>query len=138
MAGTRTATTTFVLHPRTAHWTCCIRIRNTSASALQVDVLHALDLGLADEGAVRNNDAYVSEYLDLLPVSTPTLGWAGLARQNQPMIGGPHAWLAVACGSGAEAFCTDAVPGGRSGGGGRGEGLRTAVPSTGPLYCARG
>ncbi len=105
--GTLASTTTFVLHPKRAHWGWRIRVRNTSASSLHVDVLHALDLGLADEGAVRNNEAYVSQYLDLLPVSTLTLGWVVLARQNQPMTGGRHPWLAVACGSGADAFCTD-------------------------------
>jgi CRISPR-associated protein Csx3 len=107
IAGTLIATTTFVLHPTMACWTWRIRARNTSASALQIDVLHALDLGLADEGAVRNNEAYVSQYIDLLPVWSPTLGWVVLARQNQPMTGGIHPWLAVGCGSGAEAFCTD-------------------------------
>jgi len=107
MAGTLIATTTFVLHPKMACWTWRIRVRNTSASSLQVDVLHALDLGLADESAVRNNEAYVSQYIDLLPVFTSALGWVVLARQNQPMTRGNHPWLAVGCGSGAEAFCTD-------------------------------
>jgi CRISPR-associated protein Csx3 len=107
MAGTLASTTTFMLHPEIAGWSWLISVRNTSASALQVDVLHALDLGLADESAVRNNEAYVSQYLDLLAVSTPTLGWVVLARQNQPMAGGRHPWLAVGCGAGAAAFCTD-------------------------------
>jgi CRISPR-associated protein Csx3 len=107
MVGTLASTTTFALHADLAHWGWRIRVRNTSASRLRIDVLHALDLGLADEGAVRNNEAYVSQYLDLLPVFTPTLGWVLLARQNQPMTDGRHPWLAVACGSGAEAFCTD-------------------------------
>ena len=44
--------------------------------------------------AVRNNEAYVSQYLDLLPVAHPALGWIILARQNQPMSGGLHPWLA--------------------------------------------
>src|SRR5262245_22780379 len=107
IAETLTATTTFEVHPKIASWTWRVRVRNTSTSALHVDVLHALDLGLADEGAVRNNEAYVSQYIDLLPVFTPALGWVILARQNQPMTGGMHPWLAVGCGSGAEAFCTD-------------------------------
>jgi 1,2-beta-oligoglucan phosphorylase len=105
--GTLTATTAFALHPKSARWAWRIGVRNTSASDLRIDVLHALDLGLADEAAVRNNEAYVSQYLDLFPVLSPTLGWVVLARQNQPMTGGRHPWLAVGCGSGAEAFCTD-------------------------------
>src|SRR5262245_45661178 len=46
IAGTLTATTTFEVHPKIASWTWRVRVRNISASALHVDVLHALDLGL--------------------------------------------------------------------------------------------
>jgi 1,2-beta-oligoglucan phosphorylase len=106
-APTLEATTTFALHPKLAAWTWRIRVRNTSASALGVEVLHAQDLGLADEGVVRGNEAYVSHYVDLLPVADPALGWVILARQNQPMTEGRHPWLAVGCASRAVAFCTD-------------------------------
>src|SRR5262249_49417846 len=60
IAGTLIATTTFELHPTMAHWAWRVDLSNSSTSALQVDVLHALDLGLADESAVRSNEAYVS------------------------------------------------------------------------------
>jgi len=63
-------------------------VHNDSTSALQIDALHAQDLGLADEAVVRNNEAYVSQYLDLLPVAHPALGWIVLARQNQAMTAG--------------------------------------------------
>ena len=106
--GRLAATTTFALHPELAGWTWRIHLRNVSRSALRVDVLHAQDLGLADEAAVRNNEAYVSQYLDLLPVADPMLGWIILARQNEAMAGGRHPWLAVGCTPGADAFCTDA------------------------------
>ena len=49
----------------------------------------------------------MSQYLDLLPVAHPALGWIILARQNQPMAGGLHPWLGVACTRGTAAFCTD-------------------------------
>jgi CRISPR-associated protein Csx3 len=105
--GPLAATTAFTLHPELAAWTWRVRVRNIWRSALAVDVLHAQDLGLADEAAVRNNEAYVSHYLDLLPVSDPALGWVILARQNEAMAGGRHPWLAVGCASGAAAFATD-------------------------------
>jgi 1,2-beta-oligoglucan phosphorylase len=105
--GGLAATTTFALHPKLAGWTWRVRLRNGSRSALAVDVFHAQDLGLADEAAVRSNEAYTSQYLDLLPVADPTLGWMILARQNEAMAGGRHPWLAVACATGAGAFCTD-------------------------------
>lgn len=105
--GGLAATTTFALHPKLAGWTWRVRLRNVSRSALAVDVFHAQDLGLADEAAVRSNEAYTSQYLDLLPVADPTLGWMILARQNEAMAGGRHPWLAVGCATGAGAFCTD-------------------------------
>ncbi|HXU90548.1 MAG TPA: hypothetical protein VFQ62_16970 [Methylomirabilota bacterium] len=105
--GPLAATTTFAVHPNLAGWMWRVHLRNVSRSALRVDVLHAQDLGLADEAAVRNNEAYVSQYLDLLPVDDSTLGWTILARQNEATAGGRHPWLAVGCATGAAAFCTD-------------------------------
>jgi CRISPR-associated protein Csx3 len=105
--GWLAATTTFALHPELAGWTWRVHVRNVSRSTLVVDMLHAQDLGLADEAAVRNNEAYVSQYIDLLPVADPALGWMVLARQNEPMAGGRHPWLAVGSATGAAAFCTD-------------------------------
>lgn len=99
--------TTLELHPQQPAWRWRIRVRNTGAEPCRVDVLHAQDLGLADEGAVRNNEAYTSQYIDLLPQRDEALGWTIFARQNQPATGGRHPWLAFACATGAEAYCTD-------------------------------
>lgn len=107
-AGRLAAMTTFALHPKLAGWTWRVHVRNVSRSALAIDVLHIQDLGLADEAVVRNNEAYVSQYLDLLPVADPALGWVILARQNEAMAEGRHPWLAVGSATGAAAFCTDA------------------------------
>ncbi|HEX3177649.1 MAG TPA: amylo-alpha-1,6-glucosidase [Methylomirabilota bacterium] len=107
LPGPLAAQTTFMLHPQLAGWRWRVRLRNGSRSTVHVDVLHAQDLGLADEAAVRNNEAYVSQYLDLLPIADPRLGWIILARQNEAMNGGRHPWLAVGCATGAAAFCTD-------------------------------
>ncbi|MGH8018687.1 MAG: GH36-type glycosyl hydrolase domain-containing protein, partial [Opitutaceae bacterium] len=100
-------TTTLALHPAGLGWAWRIQIVNTGFLARYVDALHAQDLGLADEGAVRNNEAYVSQYIDLLPVEDAHLGHVVLARQNQPMAGGRRPWLGFACVDGAAAFCTD-------------------------------
>ncbi len=100
-------TTTLGLHPDKSGWAWRVRLRNTGETVQRFDLLHAQDLGLADEGAVRNNEAYVSQYIDLLPVADPQLGHVILARQNQPMAGGRRPWLAVACAAGAASFCTD-------------------------------
>lgn len=100
-------TTTLGLHPVKSGWAWRVRLRNTGSVAQRVDVLHAQDLGLADESAVRNNEAYISQYLDLRPEADPQLGHVILARQNQSMAGGRHPWLGVACVPGSSAYCTD-------------------------------
>lgn len=102
-----TALVTFSLHPVQSAWAWCVELHNATAAPLTLDVLHVQDLGLADEAAVRNNEAYVSQYLDLLPVANATFGPAILARQNQPMLGGRHPWAAFACVTGATAYATD-------------------------------
>ena len=107
VTGLLACTTAFELHAAGASWTWRVRLRNVAPAALAVDVLHAQDLGLADEAAVRSNEAYVSHYIDLLPVRDAALGWVILARQNQATAEGRHPWLAVRCASGAAAFCTD-------------------------------
>lgn len=96
-----------VLHPTLPAWSWRVRLRNTSPASVTADVLCAQDLGLADEGAVRNNEAYTSQYIDLQPVRDEALGWVVLARQNQPMAQGRHPWLALAGAPGAVAYCTD-------------------------------
>jgi CRISPR-associated protein Csx3 len=107
-AGALECAVTFGFHPDKSAWAWRIRVRNTGGTARKIDLLHAQDLGLADEAAVRNNEAYVSQYLDLLPLRDPRLGHIVLARQNQPMAGGRRPWLAFACApGGAAACCTD-------------------------------
>jgi CRISPR-associated protein Csx3 len=95
------------LHPTLPAWAWCVQVLNRTAETLSIEVLHAQDLGLADEAAVRNNEAYTSQYIDLLPLQDEELGWTILARQNQPAGEGRHPWLVTGCVQGAEAFCTD-------------------------------
>lgn len=99
--------TTLTLHPRLAAWAWRVQLRNTSSRALACDIFHAQDLGLADAAAVRNNEAYTSQYIDLLPFADDALGHVVLARQNQPASGGRRPWAAFACAEGAAAYCTD-------------------------------
>ncbi len=105
--ATLDCTSTFALHPNLTAWGWRIRVRNTGDAPLRVDTLFAQDLGLADEKAVRNNEAYNSQYIDLLPLTDTILGHVMMARQNLAMSGGRHPWLACACDGGSAAFCTD-------------------------------
>lgn len=96
------------VHPTIAAWAWRTTLTQSKGGAHQVEVLLAQDIGIADEAAVRNNEAFTSQYIDLLPVSDEQWGWVVLARQNQAMAGGRHPWLAVGCEKGAVSFCTDA------------------------------
>ena len=98
---------TLAVHPQEAAWVWRVRVSSTARASLDVDILLAQDLGLGDEAAVRNSEAFTSQYIDMLPVEDARFGWTILARQNQAMAGGCHPWIALACPGGAEAFCTD-------------------------------
>jgi 1,2-beta-oligoglucan phosphorylase len=103
------ALTRFQFHPDLPAWRWHVRITNQGPTPRRLDLWLTQDLGLADEATVRNNEAYLSHYLDLQPLSDPTLGWVVCARQNQATGAGAHPWLALACQPGATAFCTDGV-----------------------------
>ncbi|HEY1764649.1 MAG TPA: hypothetical protein VGF85_06975 [Opitutaceae bacterium] len=95
------------VHPDQPAWAWKIHLINPSERRLTAEILLAQDLGLADEAAVRNSEAFTSQYIDLLPVRDRSLGWVVLARQNQAASGNAHPWLAVACTGSAAAYCTD-------------------------------
>ena len=97
------------LHPASAAWRWSVTLTNRGGAPYAAEVFHAQDLGLGDEAAVRNNEAFTSQYIDLLPVHDAALGWTVLARQNQAAAEGAHPWLSVACVPGAVAFATDAT-----------------------------
>lgn len=105
--GLLRCSTVLQMHPRCTGWAWRVQVENVSAAPASVDALIAQDLGLGDEAAVRNNEVYNSQYIDLLPLRDSALGWVILARQNQAMAGGRFPWLAHACAGGASAFCTD-------------------------------
>ena len=64
-------------------WFWHLAVENAGASEVVVDAVLAHDPGLAPYGAVRNNEFYVSQYLDLTPVTTAH-GTAIAVRQNMP------------------------------------------------------
>jgi 1,2-beta-oligoglucan phosphorylase len=95
------------VHHELPAWMWSVTISNVSKRERTVDVLMAQDIGIGDESAVSNNEAYNSQYIDMNPLRDPKLGWVVLARQNQPTALGSHPVLAVACMDGARAYCTD-------------------------------
>jgi len=93
------------LSDRQAAWFWHVRVTNRGADDVEVDLVFAQDAALAPLGAVRTNEYYLSQYLDLTPVDVPGHGTALGVRQNMP---GPTPWLLVGCLGTANRWATDA------------------------------
>ncbi len=100
-------TARFRLADDVAGWFWSVRVSNTGAEPVAVDVVHTQDVALAPYGAVRTNELYVSQYLDLTPVEVPGHGVAVAVRQNMPGERAP--WALVGCLGVAERWSTDAL-----------------------------
>jgi cellobiose phosphorylase len=113
-------------------WFWHVALENVSGAPLSVDLIHAQDLALADYGAVRQNEYYVSQYLDHTPLAHSERGAVLAVRQNQS-VGGRHPWAVLGSLGCATSFATDALQfHGVSGrGGDRPAGLRSdTLPGT--------
>lgn len=55
---------------------------------IDADIIYGQDLGLADKGAVRSNEAYMSQYIDHKVFEDKDRGYVVCSRQNQPMTDG--------------------------------------------------
>ncbi|MEZ8272328.1 cellobiose phosphorylase [Vibrio splendidus] len=65
-----------------------VDVRNTSNHELNYDLVYGQDLGLADEGAVKTNEAYCSQYLDHQVYQLDDYGFTVCSRQNLPQSHG--------------------------------------------------
>ena len=99
--------TSAVLHAELPVWFWRVHLRNESETAVEFDVLYGQDLGLAHPNAVTNNEAYVCQYIDHLPIDTKPYGPIILSRQNQAQSGNRFPWIAQGCLDGATAYGTD-------------------------------
>jgi 1,2-beta-oligoglucan phosphorylase len=89
-------------------WFWHVTLENTGDAPLTVDLIHAQDLALSDYGAVRQNEYYVSQYLDHTPLAHPERGAVLAVRQNQS-VGGRHPWAVLGSLHHATSFATDAL-----------------------------
>lgn len=89
-------------------WFWHLRLGNTGPEPVKLDVLHTQDVGLADYGAIRLNEYYVSQYVDCTPLWHETHGQVLALRQNQP-VAGRHPWLLLASLGQADGFVSDAL-----------------------------
>ena len=63
-------------------------VENVSASTMAYDLVFGQDVALADEGAVKSNECYVSQYLDHQVFETKEEGYVVCSRQNLPQSTG--------------------------------------------------
>ncbi len=89
-------------------WFWHVALENVGRGPLALDLIHAQDLALADSGAVRQNEYYVSQYLDHTPLMHAECGAVLAVRQNQS-VGGRHPWVVLGSLHRARSFATDAL-----------------------------
>jgi 1,2-beta-oligoglucan phosphorylase len=97
---------TLWLHPRSSVWLWRLEVVNRRDRELSCDAVFLQDLGLADQGFLMNNEAYVSQYLDHHVAQHPRLNHVVMSRQNLSQ-GGAYPWIAHGCLEGAAGFATD-------------------------------
>lgn len=71
-----------------------------------VDLVYGQDVGIADIGAVRSNEAYLSQYIDHAVFEDQSKGYVVCSRQNQPQ-GGKFPYLQQGAITKAASFSTD-------------------------------
>jgi 1,2-beta-oligoglucan phosphorylase len=89
-------------------WIWQVEVSNQGATPREVDLVHAHDLALAAPAALRTNELYVSQYLDVTPLHGTTFGTALAVRQNLAQAG-LHPWCVLAATSPVVAWATDAI-----------------------------
>lgn len=75
-------------------------------NGVTVDAVYGQDVGLADPGVVRSNEAYLSQYIDHAVFSDADKGYVVCSRQNQPQ-GGKFPYLQQGSLTKAEGYSTD-------------------------------
>ncbi len=89
-------------------WFWHVRVENTGAEPVAIDLTAWQDLALADYGAIRLNEYYVSQYIDHAPLTHAERGTVLASRQNQAM-GGRFPWCLFGSLNHAVAHATDAL-----------------------------
>ena len=97
-----------VLAQSSPAWFWHVRLENTNATPVQLDLTYAQDVALAPYGALRLNEFYVSQYIDHTPLQLPEHGVVIASRQNQA-ADGRHPWCLIGSLREATAFATDAL-----------------------------
>ena len=96
------------LAPSAPVWCWHGTLENLGRAAAVVDLLYAQDLALADYGAVRMNEYYVSQYVDYTPLTHARCGSVLAVRQNL-LMGGHNPWALIGSLRSGVSFATDAL-----------------------------
>lgn len=72
----------------------------------QIDLIYGQDIGMASIGAVRSNEAYLSQYIDHTVFEDERIGYVVSSRQNQPQ-GGAFPYIQQGCLTKAVGYSTD-------------------------------
>lgn len=80
---------------------------DSQGSKAKIDIIYGQDIGLADIGAVRTNEAYMSQYVDHKAFKDEEQGYVLCFRQNQPMQGGAFPYMQHGSITGAAGYSTD-------------------------------
>ena len=89
-------------------WFWHVALENAGDESVLVDLVYAQDVALADYGALRLNEYYVSQYVDHTLLDHPARGAVLAVRQNLS-VGGRHPWLCLGSLRRATSYCTDAL-----------------------------
>ncbi len=123
--GSLTWQVTLTLPDDRTAWVWHVEVINQGPAPREVDLVHAHDIALAAPAALRANELYVSQYLDVTPLHGDGFGTALAVRQNLAQAG-KHPWCVLAATSPVAGWATDALDvHGLSG--------RSGLPRGGPL-----
>jgi len=75
-------------------------------NGVEADVVYGQDIGIAHPGAVRSNEAYLSQYIDHAVFQQEDRGYVVCSRQNQPQ-GGAFPYLQQGTLTSATGYATD-------------------------------
>ena len=89
-------------------WFWHVQIQHAGASPLHWDVVQVQDIGLTAYGALRLNEHYVSQYVDLQSLPHPHCGTVLAARQNQS-VAGRHPWVVMGTLGPSSGWATDGL-----------------------------
>ncbi|CAM4442460.1 cellobiose phosphorylase [Paenibacillus macerans] len=81
-------------------------VRLAGQTPYEIDVVYGQDVGIAEQGAVRSNEAYLSQYIDHAVFRHARWGMVVCSRQNQPQRG-KFPYLQQGSLTGAIGFSTD-------------------------------